>query len=447
MNCKLTESIQSYRVHILLVLWAITGVSLLWTIVQPKQAEMHATIKTTNATELSLREDWSLSPTASPTTTTASMDLVIVTYSTTPIEQELLYRSIQVQQQQQQVTINDTKVIHVGAGIPLLVNDSLDWMFRFRTVVQAIQDELVARDNVDYVVLVGDASDAYLSPTTTSITHNGTISWSQQIVERFEQFNASIVLSGQIFCCNPMELRDVARAAWDEHYAALGGPSTLYKYLNAGIYVGYASAIVQMAHEMNVWEHRSYTAASHYHGLVQKHGAVSLNMSDVDINDDEWRMSLWYMHDQQKEQPMAVLDVHHALLATTPTARARHDKDRAGGNYFTVYATDTFVHYVGLWPTSFAKSDLERVTMCPYSHDAVARVWTNELTLAQPLVFHFAGNDWLCACHVLLTDHFEGPHKFVSYPDHYEYWKEPVRQGIVQASRSTDSTRDLKVYH
>jgi hypothetical protein len=95
------------------------------------------------------------------------MDLVTVTYRTTPIEQELLYRSIQAQQP---AHFNDTNVIHVGAGIPLLVNHSLDWMFRFRTVVQAIRDEQVACDNVDYVVLVGDASDAYPSPTTQQHT-------------------------------------------------------------------------------------------------------------------------------------------------------------------------------------------------------------------------------------------------------------------------------------
>jgi hypothetical protein len=111
------------------------------------------------------------------------MDLVIVTYSMTPIEQELLYRSIQAQQP---ANFNDTKVIHVGAGIPLLVNHSLDWMFRFCTVVQAIQDEQVVRDNVDYVVLVGDASDAYISPTTSNTrndTTTTTASWSQRLIE------------------------------------------------------------------------------------------------------------------------------------------------------------------------------------------------------------------------------------------------------------------------
>jgi hypothetical protein len=66
---------------------------------------------------------------------------------------------------------------------------------------------------------------------------------------------------GKYFVAIPWKLRDVVRAAWDEHHAATNGPPTMYKYLNAGIYVGYASAILQMAHEMNVWEHRSYTAA------------------------------------------------------------------------------------------------------------------------------------------------------------------------------------------
>jgi hypothetical protein len=416
-------SIQSLRAQIkmLLVMWAITAVSMLRAICQQPQQVVIDVLVATKSASLSLARnallrEKSWPPTASSTTVTAAdaapMDLIVVTYSTKPIKQELFFRSIQAQLQQP--TFNDTKVIHVGAGISLMVNNSFDWMFRFRTVVQAIQDEIMARKGVDYVVLVGDARDAYLATTTT--TRNGittNTSWSQRLIERFEEFNASIVLSGQIFCCNPMSLLEVAIPAWDDHYASIGGPPTMYKYLNAGIFVGYASAILSMAHEMNVWEHQSYTALPHYEDLVKRNGVASLQFKDVDINDDEWLMSQWYLKDQQKAQPMAKLDVHHALLATTPTVRARNDKNRDGRNYFTIFAADTFARYVGLWPPSFPRSDLERITMCPYRHDMATGTWTNELTQGQPLVFHFAGNDWICACQVLLTEYFTGHTSFI----------------------------------
>jgi hypothetical protein len=178
---------------------------------------------------------------------------------------------------------------------------------------------------------------------------------------------------------------------------------------------------------------------------IWRYEMVWLQFKDVDINDDEWLMPQWYLKDQQKAQPMAKLDVHHALLATTPTVRARNDKNCDGRNYFTIFATDTFARYVGLWPTSFPRSDLERITMCPYRHDMAAGARTNELTQGQPLVFHFAGNDWICACQVLLTDHLSGPHKIHSCPAHYEYWKEKVQRGIVEASRSANTARDVIV--
>jgi hypothetical protein len=130
-------------------------------------------------------------PPASPSIASQPPNLVIVTYSTVPIEKELFYGSLQAQG-----TSDKAKLIHVGAGIPLIYENGLNWMFRFRTVANAIQRELMARNE-----------------QRRRLCNN--VTWSQRMIKRFEQLNASIVvLSGQIFCCNPMSLREVAIAAW-----------------------------------------------------------------------------------------------------------------------------------------------------------------------------------------------------------------------------------------
>lgn len=94
--------------------------------------------------------------------------------------------------------------------------DSLEhkrgWMYRFRLVVQEIKDEFNRREGDDFIALVGDAVDVYVTKSNEQAI--------QELKHRFfTQFDAKIVFAGQIYCCNPWNLRSVARREFDAYYA------------------------------------------------------------------------------------------------------------------------------------------------------------------------------------------------------------------------------------
>lgn len=122
------------------------------------------------------------------------------------------------------------------------------WMFRLRLNIQAVIDEYNRRGQQDYIAMVSDSADVYVSRSLDGQTI-------EELKRRFvKDFSKSkIVFSTQIYCCNPWELHSFGRADWDRLYETVGGPDSMYKHLNAGLYIGYASAIIQMAEEMKLW--------------------------------------------------------------------------------------------------------------------------------------------------------------------------------------------------
>ena len=148
----------------------------------------------------------------------------------------------------------DHNEINVGAGHHLWIFDEYGmefkrgWMYRFRRTMQAIVDEYNLRGQEDFIALVADASDSYITKSLGDRTLD-------QLKHRFlHDFGGSkIVISTQVYCCNPWELRTVARDDWNRFYTSRGGPETVVKHVNAGLYMGYASALIEMAQEMKIW--------------------------------------------------------------------------------------------------------------------------------------------------------------------------------------------------
>jgi hypothetical protein len=68
-------------------------------------------------------------------------------------------------------------------------------------------------------------------------------------------------------------------------------------------------------------------------------------------------------------------------------------------------------------------------------------IWTNTITNSHPLIFHFAGNDWLCACQILATGQYpDMTTKFAnSCQQEFPRWQARVNHGIEQVSHATTS--------
>jgi hypothetical protein len=355
-------------------------------------------------------------------------ELVVVAYSTYAPDDAMLWGSAQAHSSKTQ---EETKMVAVGQGIKLFDDPprhTRGWMYRFRQVVKGIMAEYDARDRQDFLVVVGDAFDTYVTKSSNDNTMD-------LIKDRFlhDFGNSSIVFSSQIYCCNPWNLHEVGRAAWDEHYDAVGGPETIYKHLNAGMFMGYASAIIDMAHDLNVFETK-YQRHETFDEILATKGASNIHMFDVDVDDDEWQLSIWYLKEKRKASPRATLDVHQHLFTTTGTFRAAN---RDGG--FTVFSQEDFYSMIGTLPVDFEEDQLDDVTLCPYSFDSVSQSWMNTITQSHPLAFHFAGNEWVCACNIMTHDHFEGPNKFKDLcPKEAPFWYGHVNEGIKDISLSSD---------
>jgi hypothetical protein len=165
--------------------------------------------------------------------------------------------------------------------------------------------------------------------------------------------------------------------------------------------------------------------------------AKYLHMSDLEVDDDEWQMSAWFIKDQEKDEPLAVLDMHSHVFAVTGVFRAREK-----GDEFVVLSRDDFHDMFGLLPDSFGESDIGKLTVCPFEYDANLEQWTSTLTDGHPLVFHFAGDDWLCACPVLAAENYQNvPPKFRSSCEQkYDHWSARVTEAIRYIAKTEDST-------
>jgi hypothetical protein len=373
---------------------------------------------------------------AHPTETTKeSPDLVLLTYSSTPVDDSLLWGSFH---EHNRDALNTTKLIHIGQGLSLF-NDTTDmsgrgWMFRLRQVVQKISEEYEARGRKDYLVLVVDASDGYVGKTPA----NNTL---ELVKERFlnDFSNHSIVFSAQICCCNPPNMRPVGRAGWDEYYDSIGGPETVFKHLNAGLFMGYATTIMDIANEMKIFD-TVYKHQSAFDEPLKTKGASNIHMFDVDVDDDEWQLSIWFIKEQRKASPRAVLDVHQHLFTNTGTLRAYHH-----GKQYTTFSQKQFFDMLGTLPGTFNKSSLEEIMLCPFAFDSVAQAWTHTIAESQPLVFHFGGNEWLCACEMMELDHFDKPSKFASYCSRdYPFWRDRVNKCVHKVSTDSNPTKAIQ---
>ena len=109
---------------------------------------------------------------------------------------------------------------------------------------------------------------------------------------------------------------------------------------------------------------------------MKSDAAKHLHMSDMEVDDDEWQMSAWYIKDQEKETPLATLDMHTHVFAVTGVFRARElDND------FVVLSRDDFYDMFGLVPDSFKESDIGKLTVCPFEYDTHLEQWTSTLTI------------------------------------------------------------------
>jgi hypothetical protein len=363
-----------------------------------------------------------------------SSDLVLLTYSSTPVNQSLLWGSLHEHIHDADTNTN-TKIIHIGLGVSLFDDathtSGRGWMFRLRQLVHTISLEYQARGGQDYLVLVVDASDGYIGKR---LTNNTLELVKEHFIHDFD--NHSIVFSAQIYCCNPPNMKQVGRAGWDEYYNSMGGPETIYKYLNAGLFMGYASTILDMSNEMKIFD-TLYQPQSALDRLLETKGASNVHMFDVDADDDEWQMSIWFIKEQRKASPRAVLDVHQHLFSNTGTRRAYHHGDK-----YTAFSRKTFFDGIGTLPNTFNKTSLEEIRLCPFAFDPVVQTWTHTITKSHPLVFHFGGNEWLCACEMMKADDFDQPSKFAFYCSKgYPFWRDRVNECVRKASTDSHPNR------
>lgn len=74
-----------------------------------------------------------------------------------------------------------------------------------------------------------------------------------QRIRLFFRHKSTVVIQG------PRELYSFGRKDWDLHYGAVGEPSSIYKQLNAGLYIGYASASASAIIEMGYkWDYGKF---------------------------------------------------------------------------------------------------------------------------------------------------------------------------------------------
>eukprot|EP00977_Amphora_coffeiformis_P013990 scaffold3822_cov181-Amphora_coffeaeformis.AAC.5 len=354
----------------------------------------------------------------------AEHDMVVIAYNSYDARSEtLVFASVDENEDPNA----DFTTLNAGMGQHLWTIDEegqelkRGWMFRLRLTIQAVVDEYNRRGQEDFIAMVSDASDVYVSRSIKGKTI-------ETLKQRFlNDFDSKIVFSTQIYCCNPWELHSFGRNDWDHHYEKVGEPSSIYKHLNAGLYMGYASAIIEMANEMQLWD-KDYHRHEGFHSLVGTEAEAFLHMKDMEVDDDEWQISAWFFEDQTKETPLSTLDSDQHLFAVTGTFRAQQREEG-----YVVFSKDHFSKMFGPFPSSFSyELDMEKLEVCPYLYNPEQMEWTNKITGAHPLIFHFAGNDWLCACPVFAAEGFQGiTGKFrYSCMNEFDKWSDRVQDAI-----------------
>jgi hypothetical protein len=181
-------------------------------------------------------------------------EIVVIGYNSNDAPTETLIFSSIDENEKRNTDGSDPNIQSIGLGEHLWEIDEdgpeleRGWMFRLRLTMQNVKDEYERRNRQDFVVVVADSLDVYVKESLDHQTLH-------HLNERFhtEFSDHKIVFSTQIYCCNPWELREFGRRDWDAYYNKKGDIPSMYKHLNAGTFMGYASAIVEMADEMKIW--------------------------------------------------------------------------------------------------------------------------------------------------------------------------------------------------
>jgi hypothetical protein len=193
-----------------------------------------------------------------------------------------------------------------------------------------------------------------------------------------------------------------------------------------------------MAKEMKIFETR-YHQPEYFNDRIG-----DSTMSDFMVDDDEWQLAVWYMkeHETNKANPRAIMDVNHRLFSTTGTFRASH---RDGG--FLLFSHNDFTTMFGQLPTTSTENQLGHLHQCPYEFDDIKKQWKNTLTQTYPLIFHFAGNDWLCACQIFERQGYSDIYsKFESHcHEDYPHWQ-PVVNDAVRRLSNTPEHADMQIF-
>ena len=181
-------------------------------------------------------------------------DIVVIGYNSYDAPREtLIFGSIE-ENEGRAADGSDRNIQSIGLGSHLwqIEEDGPElkrgWMFRLRLTMQHVKDEYERRGGQDFVAVIADATDVFVTETLDEQTL-------EHLKSRFltDFSDQKIVFSTQIYCCNPWELREFGRRDWDAYYEKKGDIPSMYKHLNAGTFMGYASAIIEMADEMKLW--------------------------------------------------------------------------------------------------------------------------------------------------------------------------------------------------
>jgi len=178
---------------------------------------------------------------------------------------------------------------------------------------------------------------------------------------------------------------------------------------------------------------KTYHDHDSFHSLVNTEAIKLLRMRDLEMDDDEWQLAAWFFEDQAKTHPLSTLDYQQDLFAVTGHFRAQQ---REHG--FLLFSQDHFHRMYGEFPDK--PMDLDQFAVCPYEYKPLSKKWINRYTGSSPLIFHFAGNEWICACEVMRAEGYKNiPPKFRDNCEkHYDHWHNRVHQGMQDIAHADD---------
>jgi hypothetical protein len=189
------------------------------------------------------------------------------------------------------------------------------------------------------------------------------------------------------------------------------------------------------------YREKDYHRHESFHSLIGTKAEEHLHLEDLEVDDDEWQISAWFLRDQAKEHPLATLDFQQNLFAVTGTFRAQQRNEG-----FVVFPRNHFMAMFGPMPSSL--NSFDELMVCPYTYNSDNKEWINSITGGNPLVFHFAGNDWLCACSIFAADGFQGITGKFRENCHTEYakWSDRVQNGVQWVAHAEDPETELILF-